>query len=173
MPETIYLSDPPQRQPQQQQGMNPFQMYNMYNTFWGGGGTGGQSGIGGGGFLGSMGPYAAIAAAIAAQQIMAQNTNTEFEGQRSGGITSGNFTTEPWLGFLSQEMGWGPTAGEKFDASVKNNDPWDMFRRAPAAFDYWADPARGFLGHAARNTMGKWPAMFLDPIGGLFSWLGD
>jgi hypothetical protein len=123
--------------------------------------------------LGSMWPFAAVGAAIAAQQIMAQNTDTIFEGQRSGGATSGNFFTEPWMAFLSQEMGWEPTAGEKMDAAIKNRDFGSAVKRMPGAIDYWADPFRGLISHGIQNVLGKKPAMFLDPIGSLFSWLGD
>lgn len=151
--------------------MNPFQMYNMYNTFAGGGSTTGGSTAGGG--LGGAGIFAIIAAAIAAQHLAAQNTDTKIEGQRSGGVFSGNFATEPWLGFLSQEMGWEPTIGQKFDAAVKNKDWSKVAKRSFGAMDYWADPIRNWFGTGLRNTIGKWPAMFLEPISGLFSWLGD
>ena len=158
----IYLNQN-QQPPQQQQGggISPYQAYNMYQGFYGGGSTGGTGGTS---LFSTMGPYAAIGAAIIGQQIMAQNTNRMFEGQRTGGVTSGNFTTEPWLAFTADRLGWDFTPGEKFDAAVQNRD-WDTaFARAPAAIDYWTDPARGALYTGLSGMFGNTMAGIIDPL---------
>lgn len=155
----------------------------------GGSGAGGAGGASGGSSAG-VGAGAATAgyviAAILGQMAATHNTDTEFEGQKTGNFfsfsddpsemnpddMSGNWRprvfTEPWLAWAHSELGWEPTAGEKMDAAVQNED-WDTaLKRLPAAADYWADPIRSWLGHSTwKNIAGDEIAWLIDPIGGL------
>ena len=135
------------------------------------GGMGMHPGIGSvGGQLGggesAAGPYAAIAAIIAAQHIMAMNNNRTFEGQRSGDVFTGDYATEPWLAFLSDRIGLPATAGEQFDAAIKNRDWNTAAKRFPEAADYWADPLRGGLEVGLEGRLGEdnFLSKILNPV---------
>lgn len=179
----------PKQQPQQQQGGglmgDPSNIQSMISQFTGGGGqagsfaspsagSGGASqlgevGIGGeaGGGMGAMGIGAIIAAAIAAQHYMSNKTDTEFEGQKTNDAFSGNFGTEPWFAFVSDKLGMEPTAGEKFDAAINNEDWGKAARRLPDMTSYWADPARAVGTSFIRKYVGDTAADVIDPAGWL------
>lgn len=128
-----------------------------------------------GGSGGGMGmPYSGIAAAIAAQHLMAMNNNRTFEGQRSGDVFTGDFLTEPWFAFASDRLGLPTTAGEKFDAAIKNKDWNAALKRLPEATDYWADPIRSWAAKGGEALLGEdnIVSKILNPIElikGLFS----
>lgn len=164
---------------QQQQNVNPMQAYKFIqglfsdpsaggNAGMGGqlspvGASGGSGGGAGAGGLGAGGIMAIIAAAIAAQAAASHNTDTVFEGQKTNDAFSGNFGTEPWFAFLADKMGWEPTAGEKFDAAV-NNEDWSLAaKRFPAMTNYWRDPAQSWLTTGAREYLGNDIDMLIDP----------
>lgn len=110
---------------------------------------------GGGAGLGTAGW---VLAAIAAQEMAAQGTDTEFEGQKTGSFFSTNdegnwrprFGNDPWKGFTNDKLGFGPTSGEKFDAAIANQDYGLAAQRLPAAAHQWADPI-GDLGYDAAH----------------------
>ena len=114
-----------------------------------------------------------IGAAIMLQHSLSQQTNTVFEGQKTGDAFSGNFGTEPWLAFMNSKLGWGPTAGEKFDAAIKNKEYGTAFLRSFGVADYWSDPARAFGYNAISNTLGSGAAWALDPLSSAMNWLGS
>jgi hypothetical protein len=125
-----------------------------------------SSGMGGGGIAGI------IAAAIIAQHMMSRGTNTEFEGQKTDDAFAGNYGTEPWLAFLHDKLGWGPTGGEKFDAAVQNKDWGKALQRSPAMLDYWADPPANWAYGGMKNVLGSKAATAIDPLRGLLDWIG-
>ena len=132
----------------------------------------GMNPSGGGASIGSAWPVAVVAAAIAGQAAASKNTNTVFEGQRTNDAFSGNFGTDPWLGYLSEKMGWEPSAGEKYDAAVNNKD-WDKaFKRQFSMADYWADPIRAWLTTPAREYIGSDIDALINPTGYLFRKIG-
>lgn len=178
----------PARAPAQQQGggggggmsMNLGSLFGGGESAAGGGAGGGEAaggGAGGGMGLATMG-Y--IAAAILGQHLASKATDTEFEGQETGDAFSGSFGTEPWLALLHDKLGLSPTAGERFDAAVKNKDYGTAAKRLPAAADYWADPIRTWLGDVggyAGKTIGgkkgeKVGSAVLNPIGALLGLFG-
>ena len=127
-------------------------------------GSGGTAGGGaGGGGLGAAGIGGIVAAAILGQHLMSKETDTTFEGQQTGDIFSGNFTTEPWLAFLSDKFDLGVTPGEKFDAAIKNRDWGTALKRTPSTALQWADPFGELLSSIARKQFGSDVGNVLDP----------
>ena len=108
--------------------------------------SGGMSGLGMAGI---------IAAAIAAQHAMSKDTETEVEGVKTKDAFSGHFATEPWLAYLHDIYGMDPTAGEYFDAAVKNKDYGLAMKRAPAMLDYWANPLDTWQSSIIKAGTGK------------------
>lgn len=156
-PQPAARPQPQQQQPQQQ--INPAQMAGMIKNFQKGGGMEGLGEMFGGGGevmagtgdvattggsqaggLGAAGIGAIVAAAIAAQHGLSEDTNTEFEGVETADAFEGQFGTEPWMGWMHDKLDLSPTAGEKFDAAVKNEDWKTAFERSFEMSDYWADP---------------------------------
>ncbi len=129
------------------------------------GAGGAPMGGAGAGGLGAMGYGAIIAAAIAAQHGLSNNTDKTFEGVRTDDAFSGRFGTEPWLAYLTPGHA---TSGERFDAAVTNKDWGTAAKRLPALADYWGDPARGAayeMGEEYGGSTWKNIAPFIDPIG--------
>ena len=128
------------------------------------GGEIGGAGSSGSGGLGALGTAGIVAAAIAAQHGLSNQTDTEFEGVKTDDAFGGHFGTEPWLGFVHDKLGWEPTEGEKFDAAVDNKDWGLALERTPAMLDYWSDPARSWGHGAAKNIFGEEVAGILSPL---------
>jgi len=140
---------------------------------YGGASQGGISGMSSGttSGMGAMGYAGIVAAAIAAQHYMSNNTNREFEGVKTDDAFSGNFLTEPWQAYMYEKMGIDtPTSGENFDAAVENKDWSSALRRAPAAFAH--DPLRETIYDSASNKWGKTTAAIIDPMSALLNWIG-
>ena len=89
-----------------------------------------------------------VAAAIALQEMLAGDTDTVYEGQPTGSVFSMNedgnwrprFGNDPWKGWVNDKLGFEPTAGEKWDAAVANEDWGKALQRTPAAISQWLDP---------------------------------
>ena len=113
-----------------------------------------------------------IAAAIALQHGLSNATNTTFEGQKTDDAFAGNYGTEPWLAFAHDKLGLGPTAGEKFDAAVKNEDWGTALKRSPAMMNYWADPLSTWMGTGTQAVIGKKYGKWANPIGSVLDMLG-
>lgn len=126
-----------------------------------GGGGGQGAGMGLGSYLGI------IAAAIAAQHMFTGANNRVYEGVETGDAFSGQFGTEPWFAWLNKQWGGDATAGEKFDAAIKNGDYRLAMQRLPLMGDYWADPARGMVDMGLEKVVGEDAVKFLDPIQGI------
>ena len=115
-----------------------------------------------------------VAAAIALQNQFTNMTNRETDGVKTGNAFTGQYATEPWLAYGAQlAKDDDPTAGEKFDAAIVNNDKSAIAKTAPAAVNYWVNPDKEALaigsGWAGKKIGGKygersakWGA---DPIG--------
>jgi len=144
---------------------------NSYAAEYGYGPVSGQ-GAGGSGGLGAWGTGGVIAAAIAAQHAMSKNTDTEFEGQKTRDAFSGHMMTEPWQGFAHDVLGFGPTPGEKFDASVANEDWGLAARRLPEAANYWADPIGQTARDVAKEYVDEDVMNVFDPVSWFFNLLG-
>ena len=141
--------------------------------------------------MAGMGPAAIIAAVIAGQLVASNNTDTVVDGQKTGNVFTGigdggwkpSFSTEPWLAWGHDKLGWDATSGEKLDAAINNSD-WDTaLKRLPAAADYWADPIRSWLGYDTWSNIGekafgdegvgKVLGFMADPISGLLNQIED
>jgi hypothetical protein len=133
-----------------------------YGSGAGASSAGGSSAWGG---MGAAGPYAAIIAAIIGQHVATNSNSNVYEGQPTGDVFSGDFLTEPWYAYMGDQLGWEPTAGEKFDAATSRSD-WDSaLKRLPAAGNYWANPAGNWIGYESlHNYAGDWAGV-ADPIG--------
>lgn len=132
-----------------------------------GGGAGGSAG--GAGWAG----IAAIIAAVIAAQHAATNANPrEVDGHETGDVFSGDFGTEPWFAWLSEQWGLDPTAGEEFDAAVADADQGKALGKLPATLDYWANPIDNWLASLGRDQWGDMAGLLIDPIGTIFGWLG-
>ena len=116
------------------------------------GGAGGTtSGVGG---AAGAAPLGWILAAIAAQEMAGQSTDTVFEGQPTGTFFSmndeGNWrprvANDPWKGWVNDELGLNPSSGEKMDAAIQNGDWENIAKRTPATANQWVDPV-GDLGY--------------------------
>lgn len=138
----------------------------------GAGTAAGESASGASSGLGAVGNAATILAIIAGQHHLSDLTETEFEGQRTGdfftfdeqGRWAPRFGNEPWHGFMNQQWGLGPSAGEKFDAAMYNGD-WNLAaRRAPAAAQQWLNPVGDFGYDAIEGRWGSEYAGGLDPV---------
>lgn len=114
-----------------------------------------------------------IAAIIAAQHILSNQTDTEFEGVKTDDAFGGHFATEPWFAFLADKMGWEPTAGERMDAAVENEDWSRAWKRYPAASTYWADPTTAWIYEAAKNDVGEGFAAVVSPHNWLTEQIGE
>lgn len=73
-----------------------------------------------------------------------------------------------FLGLAHDKMGLEPTAGEKFDAAVKNDDWGNAFRRSFEMSDYRADPASSWMESAAAGL-----GMDEEHAGWVFNPLGE
>lgn len=134
----------------------------------GSGSTAGGSAAGSSGGLGAAGIGGIIVAAIAVQHMATEDTDTEVEGVKTGNVFSGQFGTEPWMGWVHDKLGLSPTAGEKFDAAVKNKD-WDTaFKRSFEMSDYWADPVSSHIETAAAGL-----GMNEEAAGWMFNPIGE
>lgn len=191
-----------QQQQQGRQNNSPMQGYSYYQKFAGQGqgqnsgpswwdntkdwisslfDSSGSSGGSSGSAEGGAGTAAWVLAAILGQMAATNSTGTKVEGQPTGNwftVQNGRWdpstTTEPWLAMGHDWLGWKPTAGEKFDAAVKNSDWGNAVKRLPAAADYWADPIRSWAGFSTwRNIVGDDIASLIDPIGGLFNKIAE
>jgi len=129
-------------------GSDPSSMGGVGQEISGMSAGGSSSGAGSGG-LGAAGIGGIVLAAIAAQHGLSQDTDTTFEGVKSGDAFSGQFGTEPWLAWAHDKLGLSPTAGERFDAAVKNDDWGEAFKRSFEMSDYWADPGSTWAESAA------------------------
>jgi hypothetical protein len=140
-------------------------------TVAGGTEAGGGAGAGAaGGGLGAMGIGAIIAAAIAGQHALSDDTDKKFEGVKTDDAFSGHFGTEPWLAWATPKHA---TAGEQFDASVAQGD-WDTAgKRGFGMADYWSDPARGALGEFGEEYLGSTGKWLLNPMGAALQKIGD
>lgn len=156
-----------------------------------GGAGGGGAGGGGAGGMAAAAPIAYIAAAIGAQLAASNNTDTVVDGQKTGNVFTGighgtwnpSFSTEPWLAFGHDKLGWDATSGEKLDAAINNSDWSTALKRLPAAADYWADPIRNWLGAdtwsnvgeqiTGSEDFGKVLGTVIEPISGLLSQIED
>lgn len=106
------------------------------------------------------------------QTMLANDTDTMYEGQPTGSIFSTNksgnwrprFGNDPWKGWINDKLGFKPTAGEKWDAAVYNNDWKTALQRTPAAISQWLDPI-GDLGSDVITGL-------TDKLGGP-SWVSD
>lgn len=122
--------------------------------------------------LGAVGNTAAVLAIIAGQKRLSDLTKTKFEGQKTGdfftfddqGRWSPRFGNEPWHGFMNQQWGLGPSAGEKFDAAVANNDWGLAAKRLPSTVQQWINPVGDFGYDAIEGKWGPEIAGALDPI---------
>jgi hypothetical protein len=131
------------------------------------GSSGGEASSGESGW----GTAAWVIAAIIGQNEATKATDTEFEGEKTGNVFTSDFMTEPWQGYLYQQLGWEPTAGEKFDAATSkifrgdgDQDAWnDAGRRSLAAINYWMHPASQFQYDLAKNELGEDWAQYLFP----------
>jgi len=128
---------------------------------------------GGGSSMGALSTIGYIVAAIMAQHALSDATDTVFEGQRTGDVFSGNFMTEPWLAYTAQQWGWQPTAGQKFDAAVQNQDWGAAAYRSPSVAAYWGDPAGTGIYEGAKNWLGETAAAIINPIAGLSDLIGE
>ena len=158
--EVILQSQRSQQNQQQGVGMPPGGMSVAQNYM--GGGAEGTS-------LTSAAPLAAIiAAAIAIQHGLSRKTSTEFEGQPTGDAFSGDFGTEPWLGYAYDKLGFDPTAGQKFDAAIKNRDWETALRRTPDMLSYWTEPGSHVAYDVVKEKAGSNIANILNPMRWLF-----
>lgn len=106
------------------------------------------------GISGTLGTIGNVLAVIALQNMAADATKTNFEGQRSGGFFSMNdegnwnprFFNDPWKGYTNQQAGLGPSSGEKLDAAMYNQDYGKVAKRLPSTLNQWSDPI-GDLGY--------------------------
>lgn len=171
-------------------GVDPSTIYDFYKTFSSGSEAGAAEGAAEGagtavegseaGYM--SGPYAAIAAVIAAQQLMSQNTDrragkdgkvSKSSGHRTGSVFSGDFWTEPWQAYLYDKMGIDKlTSGERFDAAIDKRNPSEAVAAAPGTAYQWFDP----LGSTGYDIMseklgkpGKYLARAIIPT----KWLTD
>jgi hypothetical protein len=135
----------------------------------------------------------AIAAAIIAQNMATNDTDTVVEGQQTGNVFSTDekgswkprFFTEPWMGWASDKLGHKEaTPGEKFDAAVQNKDWGNVARRTPSTAYQWFDPVgqmgRGMFregwrsaGLEKKKEQDLAMTFGLDPIGGITSLAED
>lgn len=126
------------------------------------------------GGLGAWGTGGIVAAAIAAQHMMTRDNDREVDGVKTGDAFSGQFGTEPWFAWAGNKMGNAPTAGEKFDAAVKNDD-WN---KAGGSFNemtsYWANPTSSWAASAGEG-LGLKPeeAAWLSPESKIGKWSDD
>jgi len=108
-----------------------------------------------GGDTGSL-PLGYILAAIQGQHMMSSDTDRQFTpsgtstSHRTGDIFSGDFFTEPWMGYAADKLGMErATPGESTDASIDaiqdGESAWDnLLRGAPATAAQWFDPVGSF-----------------------------
>lgn len=135
----------------------------------GGSGAGGSSGASGG--FGGAGIAGIILAAILAQHQFSNQTDRSFEGQETDDIfgSKPSVTTDPFLGFLSDKLGFEPTQGEKIDAALKNKDYGLALKRTPAGVDIGSD----FTFNAIEKMLGKDAARFVMPVQGILKKFED
>jgi len=125
---------------------------------------GAEAGGSGAGMGGGAATAAYIAAIIAAQHALTNSTGTKFEGQNTGDVFTMNdegnwnprFGNEPWHGFLNDKLGNEPSAGEKFDAAVYNQDWSKAAMRLPSTVQQWADPIGDALYDTQKGTIDAW-----------------
>lgn len=127
------------------------------------GGGGGE----GGGF--NWGPLGYFAAAVVAQHLFSGDTNREFEGQETSDLFQGSVGTEPWYAWAKQQMGLDdPSAGESFDAALKNEDWEKAIARFPSTLHYWFNPAQSSGYEAIKEQWGDEWALAIFPAEGVF-----
>lgn len=103
------------------------------------------SGASSGSSSGALGTMGWVAAAIAAQHMLSDDTSTEIDGVKTNDAFSGHFGTEPWLAWAHDKAGIEPTAGEKFDAAVENSDWSKAGENFNGMTSYWANPTSSWL----------------------------
>lgn len=138
-------------------------------TTAGGGLTGGGASSGG---LGGAGVAGIAAAAILGQQMAVNATDTTYKGQKTGGFFTRDeqgrwaprFGNEPWHGYLNEQWGIAPSAGEKWDAAMYNQDWGELARRTPGTVQQWLNPIGDFGYDVIENKWGPNFAGTLDPI---------
>lgn len=129
------------------------------------GGSGGSAGGSSGGGMGGAAVAGYIIAAILGQEAATRSTSTTYEGVETGNAFRGQFGTEPWFAWLSDKWGMPVTAGEKFDAAVKNADQQEALQRLPAVIDYWANPIDNWIAAPFRKQWGDLGGWMFDPGG--------
>jgi len=137
------------------------------------GGAGGGGGAGGAGGMGGAGIFAIVAAVIAGQYYTTTRTDTKFEGHETGNVFSGDFSTEPWFAYAHDKWDWEPTAGEKWDAAVHNDDWGLAAKRTPAMGNYWANPIGQWQYDSINEEVSGDVADVLDPVSYYVNKLGD
>ena len=143
------------------------------------------SGLGG---AGATAGY--VAALVAAQEAMMNNTDTTFEGVKSDGFfhqdENGQWEphafTEPWMAFGGDKLGFkDPSPGEKMDAAIQNSDWEKVARRIPSTANQWANPIGDFAARGVKNfaekglgkTGGRLAHAAVDPIGAVSDLVDD
>lgn len=137
-------------------------------------GMGSGSSASSSGGLGAWGTGGIVAAAIAAQHMMTRDNDREVDGVKTGDAFSGQFGTEPWFAWAGNKLGNEPTAGENFDASVKNRDWGKAGGQFNEMTSYWANPTTSWAASAG-EALGLKPeeASWLSPESKVGSWSDD
>ena len=138
-----------------------------------GAGSGGSA-AGSSGGLGAAGIGGIVAAAIGLQHMATKDNDREVDGVETGDAFSGQFGTEPWFAWAGNKLGNEPTAGEEFDASVKNRD----WKKAGGQFNemtsYWANPTTSWAAGAGEALgLSHDEASWLSPESKIGSWSDD